>query len=155
MFTQLKTSKNANTGVLSVFFMAQVGKSSPGKRRNHPQGSMGNYMPRSQKQNLEPNSQHRVPLSRLPASPSAGQHRETKAHSQETVHHFPGAEAISVHHFPGAKAISAHVHQTPPEGGRRAGWLSRHPGLKGHEPSQRHDRRCRQSTQESLQRYHA
>lgn len=55
MFTQLKTSKNANTGVLSVFFMLQVSQPSSREGKNHPQGGMGSYMLQSQKQNLEPN----------------------------------------------------------------------------------------------------
>ena len=55
MFTQLKTSKNANIGVLSDFFMLQVSQPSSRDRKNHPKGGMGSYMLQSQKQNLEPN----------------------------------------------------------------------------------------------------
>lgn len=84
MFTQLKTSKNANTGVLSVFFMLQVSQPSSREGKNHPQGGMGSYMLQSQKQNLEPNFPTRslsLSLSQLPAPPSAGQHRARKTHS--------------------------------------------------------------------------
>lgn len=95
MFTQLKTSKNANTGVLSVFFMLQVSQPSSREGKNHPQGGMGSYMLQSQKQNLEPNFPTRsLSLSHscqlFPQQDSTGQGRLIH---KRMIHRHHGAEA--------------------------------------------------------------